>query len=188
MSISDTKQFQKANSPREMLDLVDHNDVVLGTISREMANKDPKLTHREISVLLFDKNKRVVIQKRSKYKSVHPGWWSLLAGHIPAGGDPERTAYEELKEEFGLEGIQLQFLVKKYLEYDHESHFMYYFVGQYNGEKINFEESEVEAVAVVSKAELEQMIHDGEIFNQKYMPILDKIWSGELQIRFGEDV
>lgn len=176
--------FDTANSPEELLDLVDKNDTVLGVINREVANKDPRLTHREISVLLFDENKNVVIQKRSRYKSVHPGWWSVLAGHIPAGADPQEVAYSELEEEFGLTGIELQFLVKQYMEYEHESHFMYYFVGKYSGEEMILEESEVEAVRVLSRSQLLQMIASGETFNEKHLPILYQIWDGKFVVNF----
>lgn len=71
---------QKANSPDELLDQVNDQDEVIGIVARPIANSDPKYTHREISVLLFDDQMRVVIQKRSPYKTVHPNMWSLLAG------------------------------------------------------------------------------------------------------------
>lgn len=171
--------YDKANSPEEILDLVDENDVVVGTVERPKANTDPQYTHREISVLLFDDDMRVVIQKRSQYKSVHPNMWSMVAGHIPAGGDPEQTAYIELEEEFGLTGIPLRYLTKKYLEYPHESHFMYYYVGKYTGQKIIFEEAEVSEVKVVSQDELTELIKSGESFNTKYLPILEDIWAGK---------
>lgn len=184
MNILDEQHVLKANSPAELLDLVDENDTVIGTVNREIANKDQKLTHREVSVLLFDTDKNTIIQKRSKYKSVHPNMWSILAGHIPAGADPEEIAYIELEEEFGLTGITLFFLTKKFVKYPHESHFMYYFYGKYSGEKINFDESEVAQVKVVSKSQLNDMIRSGESFNIKYLPILEKIWSGEYKINF----
>ena len=179
-----TNHFLKANSPEEMLDLVDENDVVIGTVKREIANKDPQLIHREVAVLLFDADKNVVIQKRSKYKSIHPNMWSILAGHIPAGANPEETAYIELKEEFALTGIPLYFLAKEFVTYPHESHFMYYFYGTYSGEEIDFDESEVCEVKVVSELELSQMIESGEPFNIKHLPILQKIWSGEYKVTF----
>ena len=173
------QNFEKANSPKELLDLVDSNDQVIGTVSREIANKDPKLTHREISVLLFDENKNFVIQKRSTYKTVHPNMWSVLAGHIPAGENPEKIAYIELKEEYGLKNIHLDFLMKQYVEYSHESHFMYYFIGTYSGQPIRFEEAEVSEVKIVSENELHGMIGEGELFNTKYLPILENIWHGK---------
>ena len=43
--------FQKANSIGEVLDLVDENDVVIGTVNRQKANKDPQLIHREVAVI-----------------------------------------------------------------------------------------------------------------------------------------
>lgn len=169
---------EKANSPWEILDLVDDHDVVIGTVARPEANAHPELIHREISVLLFDADMRLVIQKRSAYKSVHPNMWSLLAGHIPAGEDPEKIAYIELAEEFGINDISLRFLTKKYVRYAHESHFMYYYVGMYAGQEIVFDESEVSAVKIVSQKELKELIDSGESFNTKYLPLLEEIWSG----------
>ena len=171
--------FQKANSPDEVLDLVDMTDTVVGTTPRPEANNDPALTHREISVLLFDSQKRVVIQKRSRYKEVHPNMWSLLAGHVPAGEDPEKVAYQELQEEYGIDNISLQYVTKQYIEYPHESHFMYYFVGAYSGEVIHFEASEISEVRVVSEDQLQKMIQNKESFNTKYLPILAEFWQGK---------
>ncbi|NCN06822.1 MAG: hypothetical protein CO156_03305 [Candidatus Pacebacteria bacterium CG_4_9_14_3_um_filter_40_12] len=178
MSATQKTLEEKANSPDEMLDLVDENDVVIGIVARPEANTNPELIHREISVLLFDAEKNIVIQKRSKYKSVHPNMWSMLAGHIPAGADPEETAYRELEEEFGLTKMPLTFLTKKHLTYPHESHFMYYFVAKYSGEKITFDESEVSEIKIVSQKELHHMIESGESFNTKYLPLLEEIWAG----------
>lgn len=184
MNNSDKSNFEKANSPKEVLDLVDKNDQIIGTVKREIANKDPKLIHREIAVLLFDKNKNTVIQKRSRYKTVHPNMWSVLAGHIPVGEDPEKVAYQELFEEYGIKDIKLEFLTKKYMEYDHESHFMYYFIGQYRNEKIAFDESEVSEVRVVSRKEIQKMIKLGESLNEKHLPVINKVFKGEIKATF----
>jgi isopentenyldiphosphate isomerase len=167
--------FKKANSIGEVLDLVDKNDVVLGTVNRQKANKDPKLTHREVSIILVTTDKKVVLQKRSEHKLVHPGWWSIVAGHVPAGEDPNKVALVELEEEFGLTTIPLKFFTKKYLEYAHESHFMYYYVGLYSGEKINFDESEVSEVKIVSLEEIAEMILHKEIVNTKHLPIIKEV-------------
>lgn len=182
MKSSQSDQYQKANSPEEMLDLVDKNDQILGVINREIANKDPKYTHREVAVILVDENNKLLIQKRSEYKSVHPSMWSLTAGHISAGEDPEETAYAELEEELGLTGIDLKFLVKRYNEYSHESHFMYYFIGNYSGEKINFEEAELSEVKFVSESDLEEMIKNSESINLKHLPVLKKVWDKDYKI------
>lgn len=182
MSTSQTDQYKKANSPDEMLDLVDKNDKVIGVINRKIANKDPKYTHREIAVILVDENNRLLIQKRSQYKNVHPNMWSLTAGHISAGDNPEKTAYLELQEELGLKGINLKFIVKNYHEYSHESHFVYYYIGSYSGEKINFEEAELSEIKFVSKIEYEEMVKNGENINLKHLPVLEKVWNKTYKI------
>lgn len=178
------EQLIKANNPEEMLDLVDLNDEVVGVVTRAIANKNPELIHREISVLLFDEQMRVVIQKRSKHKDVNPGLWSLVAGHVPTGAHPEAVAYVELEEEFGLTDIPLKFILKKLVEYPNETHFMYYFVGRYYGQKIDFNTDEVEAVQLVSESELEALQQSGEQFNNKYTPVLQGIWNGEIPVTF----
>jgi len=180
--INDQKLNDKANSPKEILDLVDKNDVVLGTINREIANKDPNLTHREIAIVLVDKNNKLLIQKRSAYKTVHPNIWSLTAGHVSAGEDPEKTAYIELEEELGLKGIDLKFIVKRYNQYSHESHFMYYFLGKYSGQKIHFEEAELSEIKFISKNDLNEMIEKGESINLKHLPVFEKVWNKSYKI------
>ena len=182
MSIASDSNFEKANSPKEILDLVDENDQIIGTVNRTEANSDPNLIHREVAVLLFDEKMRLVIQKRSEYKTVNPGMWSLVAGHIPAGGDPHETAYTELAEELGLDGVPLKFLDKRLIKYPHETHFMYFFIGKYSGEEMNFDSAEVSAVKVVSEEEVFGMNKGTEVFNDKYYPILSDIYSGKIEV------
>lgn len=56
---------------------------------------------------------------------------------------------------------------------------MYYFIGTYSGQPIRFEEAEVSEVKIVSENELHGMIGEGELFNTKYLPILENIWHGK---------
>ena len=58
-------QTEKANKPEEVLDLVNANDEVVGTVIREEANTNPKMTHREVAVILVDDQNRILLQKKS---------------------------------------------------------------------------------------------------------------------------
>lgn len=165
-----------ANKPDELLDWVDDQDQVIGQIVRKKANSDPQYTHREVGILVFDNLNRVLLQKRSQHKTVHPGMWSITAGHILSSDDPLETAHTELQEELGFD-VDLVFLEKELHSYDHETHFMYYYLAQYNGEEISLEAAEVEKVDFFSKAELDELIaKNEEPVNLKHLPIINKVF------------
>ncbi|NCN87753.1 MAG: NUDIX domain-containing protein [Candidatus Pacebacteria bacterium] len=165
-----------ANKPEELLDWVDDNDQIIGQIVRKKANSNPKYIHREVGVLIFDQDNRVLLQKRSQYKNVFPGMWSITAGHILSGEQPLATAHTELKEELGFD-TDLTFLKKELHRYDHESHFMYYYLGRYNGEKLVLEKAEVEKTSFFSKDELEKLIESNKLVNKLHLPIIIEIFN-----------
>jgi len=138
----------------EILDLVDENDVIIGEVERRIANADPTKLHREIGVILVDNKKRVLLQRRSLKKKIHPGLWILsAAGHVPQGMDPMKAAYKELLEELGFD-TKLTFVEKFLNTYEHERNFAYLYSGQYKGENIILDPSESEAVILVNRSEI----------------------------------
>ncbi|MEK7611331.1 MAG: NUDIX domain-containing protein [Patescibacteria group bacterium] len=83
----------KADSPDELLDLVDENDQIIGTVLKSEAHHNPKLIHREVAVLLYTRDNHLLLQKRSLLKKVHPGQWAeTCAGHIAKGELPLTAA------------------------------------------------------------------------------------------------
>ncbi len=155
----------------EILDHVDENDNVIGTVERELANSDPKYTHREVGILLFNKEGKILWQKRSMNKKVHPGVWSVTAGHVEAGKDPDDVAHVELQEELGFD-TELTFFDKILKTYPNETHFMYYYIGEYDGQEIQIQQSELEEVRWVSMEDLEDMMEDGEEVNASHFNII----------------
>lgn len=158
----------KTETPEEILDLVNENDEVVGTVRYGEANKNPKLIHREVAIIIYDDNKRVLFQQRSKKKTVNPGIWAeSCAGHIPKGMSPEDAAHMELKEELGFD-TKLKFLTKTLARMPNETHFTYWFKGKFpKGTKLKIEPAEVEQVKFLSKEGLEKLVASGE----KYDPI-----------------
>ena len=102
--------MDKTNSPEEVLDVVDENDVVVARASRKKIHSNPPLLHREVGVLVYDENGRVLIQQRGRRKEQNALVWSWSAGgHVPSGFSPDGAAKKELMEEVGLSG-QLEFV------------------------------------------------------------------------------
>lgn len=111
----------------ELLDLVDKDDNVIGTVWKSEAHKNPILIHREIAVAVFNNNKQVLLQQRSAKKTNDPLAWKItVAGHVGAGEDPKLAAERELFEELGFK-TKIKFYNKVFIsqkEYD-ESRFFY---------------------------------------------------------------
>jgi 16S rRNA (adenine1518-N6/adenine1519-N6)-dimethyltransferase len=87
---------------REIFDVVDEADRVIGRNSRHEIHAG-KFRHRAVHIFVFNGAGELFLQKRSRWKDVHPGKWdSSAAGHVDSGDDYDATATRELQEELGV--------------------------------------------------------------------------------------
>ncbi|MFK7849767.1 MAG: 16S rRNA (adenine(1518)-N(6)/adenine(1519)-N(6))-dimethyltransferase RsmA [Akkermansiaceae bacterium] len=99
-----------AQNSEELFDIVDEDDIPVGTATREMAHAR-NLIHRAIHVFVFNKHGDLWLQKRSLQKDTNPGLWdSSVSGHLDAGEDYRSAATRELGEEIGLREIDAESL------------------------------------------------------------------------------
>ena len=90
-------------SDDELLDLVDADDTVIGTVPRSRVHGAPALRHRAVHVLVYDRHGALLLQKRSPAKDVQPGKWDTsVGGHLAAGESYVSAAVREAREELGL--------------------------------------------------------------------------------------
>lgn len=86
----------------EFFDIVNARDEVVGRASRRETHARG-LWHRAVHVLVFDRQGRVFLQKRSLRKDTAPGCWdSSCSGHVDSGEDYDHAAVRELGEEIGV--------------------------------------------------------------------------------------
>lgn len=110
----------------ELLDLVNENDEVIGTVWKSEAHKDPTKIHREVALVVFDKKGRVLLQQRSMEKEVDPGEWKVTsAGHVGSGEDPKVAIERETYEELGLKVKPIFFLKRFVISKGRESRFFW---------------------------------------------------------------
>lgn len=170
----------KTNSPDELLDLVDENDNVIGEVWKSEANRDPKLIHREVAILIFDDRNQVLLQQRSLKKAHQPGFWTIAAaGHVTKGMSPKETAHKELKEELGFD-VDLKFAEKFRYDLPTESRFMSLFLGKYSGQKIKIDPVEVSQVKWFTRDEFEDLIRSDALKGKKLESFVRRFWAGEL--------
>lgn len=91
----------------EWFDVVNERDEVVGRETRRVVHATG-LWHRAVHVLVFDREGRVFLQKRSMKKDLSPGLWdSSCSGHLDAGEDYDTAAVRELGEEIGVHGAKI---------------------------------------------------------------------------------
>ncbi|HST88871.1 MAG TPA: NUDIX domain-containing protein [Ktedonobacterales bacterium] len=91
------------DDPDELFDRVDAADRVIGQVRRAEAHRDPALIHRSVQILVFARDGRVLLQRRSAAKDLFPGCYCASAsGHVASGEDYTATARRELREELGI--------------------------------------------------------------------------------------
>jgi isopentenyl-diphosphate Delta-isomerase len=89
-------------SPDEVFDLVDENDVVIGALPRSEIHRQ-QLRHRAIHIFWLRADGQLCLQRRSYAKDNCPGLISTsCAGHVDSGESYLVAAGRELQEEIGL--------------------------------------------------------------------------------------
>jgi isopentenyl-diphosphate delta-isomerase type 1 len=86
----------------EIFDVVDESDRVIGQAPRAEVHRSG-LRHRAVHVLVFDRQGRIFLQKRSMKKDCSPGTWdSSSSGHLDRGEEYDACAIREVHEEIGV--------------------------------------------------------------------------------------
>jgi isopentenyl-diphosphate Delta-isomerase len=118
--------------------LVTSEDLPIGTMEKMEAHKQG-LLHRAFSVLLFNSQGEILLQKRADEKYHSAGLWTNTCCSHPAPGENiEDAARRRLKEEMGIDvqpRLLYKFIYRTPLDKDLIEHELdYVFVGRFNGE------------------------------------------------------
>lgn len=85
-----------------MVVLVDESDREVGTMEKLEAHRRGVL-HRAVSVVIFDRNGRLLLQRRAATKYHSPGLWAnTCCSHPRTGESPLAAAHRRLGEEMGM--------------------------------------------------------------------------------------
>lgn len=118
--------------------LVDTNDTPIGTMEKMEAH-EKGLLHRAFSILLFNKQGELLIQKRASSKYHSAGLWTnTCCSHPLPEESMEDATQRKLFQELGITGISLEFaykfIYKASLDKDLMEHECdYVFIGQFDG-------------------------------------------------------
>lgn len=86
----------------ELVDLYDENRVPLGRTAERYAKKGPGELRVVVHVCIFDRQGRLLIQRRTENKHIWPGLWDVtVGGGVDAGETTRQGAEREVREELG---------------------------------------------------------------------------------------
>lgn len=93
-----------------MVDILDSDGRVIGSVSREEAERDNHTTPN-VLIFLFDLSGKVWKQLRAGTKKHYPGMWDISAcGGVETGEDPLDSAKRETAQEAGIDDVELIFV------------------------------------------------------------------------------
>ena len=102
-----TASFTGFAPDEDLVVLVDPGDVVIGVAPKLEAHREGWL-HRAVSVVLFDDDGRLLIQRRADGKYHSGGLWSnTCCGHPLPGESIEEAAKRRLRQELGIGDCRL---------------------------------------------------------------------------------
>lgn len=141
----------------ELFVVVGENDNIIGYEPRSICHQNKSLIHRLVGIIIFNKKGQILLQKRSKRKSTHPGFYTLsCSGHVSKGEKYQDTAERELEEELGVK-IPLRFFKKFISQSEKETHMSALFKGKSEGPFFP-NRKEIERVDFFSKKEIRGLL------------------------------
>ena len=135
----------------ELLDVVNDEDMVTGQAMRSGVHQQG-LQHRGVHVFLFNEQGEMLIQKRSADRANSPSLQDCsVSEHVKAGESYLDAAMRGLKEEMGVERIEVKLLGKIQMEYgpnDNEISVIY--EGKVQPGQVKFDPEEISEVKFMS--------------------------------------
>jgi isopentenyl-diphosphate delta-isomerase type 1 len=152
----------------ELFDVLDENDNVIGQEMRSVVHQRG-LWHRGAHVFLFTDDGKLLVQQRSRDRVHSPlALDCSVSEHVKAREDFYSAAVRGLQEEMGVEGIELERLVKFKMNYgpnDNEISVLY--KGTVDPTVVQFDPVEIERIDYYRLDELKKLL-DNESHNFSY--------------------
>ena len=145
--------------PDELFDVVNENDIVIGQEMRSVVHQRG-LWHRGVHVFLFTEEDQLLVQQRSRDRVHAPlALDCSVSEHVKAGEDYYTAAVRGLKEEMGVQGLDLEWLVKFKMHYGpNDNEISQLYKGPVNPAAVRFDPVEIERVEYYSLDELQEIL------------------------------
>lgn len=121
---------------------VNESGEVVGKMTRGEAHSGTKRLHPVVHLHLFNSKGELFLQHRPAWKDIQPDKWdTACGGHVDLGETIDEALKREVREELGIEEIEMVFIGKYVFESTRERELVYVNKAVYDGEvKPNNEE------------------------------------------------
>jgi len=165
----------------EMLDIVTEEDMIIEQQPRTVVHQ-LGLWHRGAHVFLFTADKKLLVQKRSADRVHSPSLLDCsVSEHVQADESYLQAAHRGLKEEMGVEGIELKELAKFRMNYgvnDNEISVLY--EGLVEPAQVKFDPVEIASIQYLSMDELKEILgQESEKFCGWFIELLNLYLNGK---------
>ena len=173
----------------EPLILVDEHDRELGVLPKLDCHQGHGVLHRAFSVFLFDRDGRVLLQRRSAQKPLWPLYWSNSCCSHPRRGESleqatERRVREELGVSTALERLYSFVYQADYLDVGAEHELCHVYIGRAEPDAIRVHPEEVAEIDWLAIDELSRRM---DARPENYTPWFRLEWA-ELLTRYREPI
>ena len=161
----------------ELWDVYDVNRNRTGKIIPRPEGWGQEAYHLIVHVGIFDKEGRMLIQRRSPRKHAWADLWEISAGGSALAGEDswqaaERETFEEIGIKLDLKSVRPHFTVNYERGFDD---FYAVIIDHIDLSSLILQESEVEEVRMATQEEVHQMMKDGRFV--PYFPgVVDLLW------------
>ncbi|MBF6357808.1 isopentenyl-diphosphate Delta-isomerase [Nocardia higoensis] len=178
--MTDTAVLPTPDRESLLVELVDERGRAVGECPVAEAHRAPGQLHRAFSVLLFDDEGRVLLQRRAAVKTRFPlQWANTCCGHPAPGQGLADAARARLREELGLDAELTEAGVFRYRASDAttgrvEHEWDHVFIGATTAEAMRPDPAEVAELRWLEPAEIRTLLSaDPRAFTPWLAPVLE---------------
>ncbi len=125
------------------------------------------IKHKVALMILYDSEKRFLLQCRTDDAKYLPGYWALFGGRIEEGETPEQAVRREIFEELHYMVKSPMLFIERAYVVDDVNGYMYVFIEEFHGEKRNLRLNEGKDFGwygIEQMHGLKMLNHDRELF------------------------
>ena len=159
---------------KEMWQLYDFNENPIEVVDRNNPQVwDKGMFHMGADIWIINDDKKILVQKRSKYKKLEPNVWAMTGGSVIYGETPTQTIVREAKEELGIDlnPTRLQFMT----EFKTQNVWVKTFILKQNLDisQMIFSEDEVADAKWLTWNEIDDLVKDNNFIQNRWNYVKD---------------
>lgn len=161
----------------ELLDIIDRDDNIIGTATRDECHSNPELLHHTVHFTFIDRrNKKVLLTQRSYTKKHDAGKYCFLGEHILSGETYEDAVKRGAMEEANIQVTHITEVCQNIFHYQCESELVKFYLCEYEQPTFNFDKEEVEQYMLIDIPNINNTDLDISDMTQYWIDHID--WEG----------